>query len=242
LHSDTTMSSRKRYQRQGIFGRVSYRFRSHPFRSIGLVIGGLLLIWLSTVAVNLKIAAAKPIDGYFVLGGSIKREMYVAELSKQTPELPVLISQGSADPCILLIFQRAQASLNSVWLEKCADSTFSNFFFGLPILRQWGVHRVKLITSDTHLPRALWMAQILLGAHGIWVEPAIAPEEGVPANQESWLKTGLDVSRSLLWAVISQVYQPHCQEMTRLADVNLQDWQKWQRQGFQCEHQGNLDL
>jgi uncharacterized SAM-binding protein YcdF (DUF218 family) len=231
------MSNRKHYRRSGILKRIQMSGLRYPFRSAILLVCAVVSIWLLTVAVDLKLAAAKPTDTYFVLGGSIKREIYVAELSRQNPEIPILISQGSADPCILLIFERAQALVNNVWLEKCADSTFHNFFFSIPILRQWGVHRVKLITSITHLPRAKWMAQILFGAHGIWVDLAIAPEEGVPGNQESWLKTGLDVSRSLLWAVIGQFYQPHCLDVTLLSEVNLKDWQA---KGFQCEHQGNL--
>ncbi|MBD1862685.1 MULTISPECIES: YdcF family protein [Trichocoleus] len=214
-----------------------YKLWDHPLKiglwSLGLLLGSWLLI--NTIA--LRSAALGPVNAFFVLGGSIRREIYVTELAKQHPETPILISQGSQDPCIWLIFQRSEAPIRQVWLEKCADSTFDNFYFNIPLLRQWQVHKVKLITSETHLPRAKWMAQILLGAHGIWVEPDIVKEEGVPGNRESWLKTSLDVARSIVWAIVSQVHTPKCADVIPLSDVNIQEWQQ---QGFKCEYQGKV--
>lgn len=194
--------------------------------------------WLLSNTVALQSAANRPVDAILVLGGSIKREIYVAELAKQYPQTPVLISQGSQDPCIWLIFQRAKAPAQQVLLEKCARDTFGNFYFSLPILRRWQAHKVKVITSPTHLPRAQWLAQIILGSHGIWVEIDLAPETGIPGNRESPLKTGIDVIRSLIWAVISQFREPPaCSDLTPLTDV---DMQQWRTQGFTCEYQGHL--
>ncbi len=199
-----------------------------------------LILWLLFNTITLVSASSKQIDAFFVLGGSIRREIHVAELAKQYPQTPILISRGSPDPCIWLIFQRqALERMQNVWLEKCADSTFANFYYSIPILRRWKVHKVKLITSPTHLPRAKWMAQILFGVHGIWVETEIVQEQGVPGNQESWLKTGLDVTRSLLWAGLSQIIQPQCPDIIRLVDVNIA---AWQRRSFKCERQGNLSV
>ncbi|MEQ8540834.1 MAG: ElyC/SanA/YdcF family protein [Coleofasciculus sp. D1-CHI-01] len=199
----------------------------------------ILSIGLLSSIFRLSAGAAAPVDTFFVLGGSIRREVYVTQLVKQHPQTPVLISQGSDEPCILLIFQKYNAPMGQVWLEKCADSTFGNFYFGIPILRQWGVRHVQLITSPTHLPRAGWMAQILLGANGIWVDVDTVQEKGIPGNQESWWKTGLDVTRSLVWALLSQGIQPHCSEVTPLTEVDLDAWQK---SGFDCEYQWWLKL
>lgn len=199
----------------------------------------LIAIWLIITTINVFFASSKPIDVFFVLGGSIKREMYVAELAQKYPQIPILISSGSLDPCIWLIFQRQTAPMQNVWLEKCADSTFENFYYNIPILRKWGVHKVKLITSRTHLPRAKWIAQILLGAHRMWVEPDIIFEEGVPGNREYWWKTGLDITRSIFWAGFSQFIQPQCSNITQLSKVNLQEWKI---RGFTCERQGNLNI
>src|SRR5919199_6694205 len=176
------------------------RFRAKGRRLLGtglLILGILLCGWLLINSLKLQAAASEHVDAFFVLGGGIHREIYVAQLAKQHPEIRVLISQGSEDPCILLIFQREEAPIRQVWLEKCAYSTFDNFYFNIHLLHQWGVRKVKLITSTTHMRRSKLMAQILLGAHGIWVEPDIVEEQGIPGNRESVFKTGLDVTRSL---------------------------------------------
>ncbi|KOP23786.1 hypothetical protein AMR41_24980 [Hapalosiphon sp. MRB220] len=202
---------------------------------IGL--GVFLSIWLVFTTITLVSASSKPVDAFFVLGGSIRREIFVAQLIKQHPQIKTLISRGSPDPCIWLIFQKEVAPLANVWLEKCANSTFSNFYYGIPILRRWHVHKVMLITSGTHLTRAKWLAQIMLGAHGIWVETETVQEQGIPGNRESWAKTVLDVTRSLFWAGLSQIIQPKCDQLTKLTDV---DMKFWQHHSFKCEHQGNL--
>ncbi|MDJ0689357.1 MAG: YdcF family protein [Xenococcaceae cyanobacterium MO_188.B32] len=218
------------------------RFKKKIGRSLKLILLFALLILFIHLLFNilwqLPHNRNKPIDAFLVLGGSINREIYVAKLAKQHPYIPVLISHGSDDPCIFLIFQREQAPLNRVWLEKCAESTFGNFFFSLPILTKWNVHKVKLITSATHLPRAKWLANILLGSNGISTELDIAPEKGVPGNYESAAKTTLDVIRSLVWALGSQVIKPSCSQVNQLLAI---DMQMWQEKDFACERQAGLD-
>lgn len=205
---------------------------------VGVSLGIFLSCWLLAIALRLRAASSEPVGAFFVLGGSIQREIYVAQLVKQSPQTPVLISRGSDDPCIWLIFQRENAPMERVRLEHCANNTFENFFFGVPLLRQWGVRKVKLITSQTHLPRAKWLAQIHFGARGIWVETAIAPERGIPGNRESRLKTSLDVTRSLLWAAVSPLVQPQCNDTISLPAV---DMAAWRLSGFKCEYQAGLE-
>lgn len=206
-----------------------------PKLTFGLCL--LLSSWLVFNSITLFYASSKPVDAIFVLGGSIQREIYASQLVRQNPQVPVLISRGSPDPCILRIFERLNVNLQNIWLEKCANSTFENFYYSLPILHKWGVHKVKLITSDTHLPRAQWIAQIILGGNGIWVVPDIISEQGVPGNKESQIKTGLDITRSIFWAGLSHIIKPQCADVIKLADVDIQTWQK---QGYQCERQGEL--
>jgi uncharacterized SAM-binding protein YcdF (DUF218 family) len=203
-------------------------------RNIKLGLCFILVIWLISTTITLVFASSQSVDGFFILGGSIRREIYAANLAKKYPPLPILISQGSPAPCIWLTYQKAAVDSEKVWLENCANSTFENLYYGLPILQSWRVHKIKLITSSTHIFRAKLMAQIILGAHGIWVETDLAEEEGIPGNQESWLKTGLDVIRSLFWVVLSQFIQPQCSHLQRLTDVDMKAWQKL---GFHCQHQ-----
>ncbi len=220
-----------------ILGRGKFRKTWQLLQKLAFGLCLIFVIWMICITITLVFASSKPVDAFFVLGGSIRREIYVAHKVTQYPQTPILISHGSPDPCIWMIFQREAADLQNVWLEKCANSTFENFYYGIPILRRWGVHKVMLITSPSHLPRAKWMAQIILGAHGIWVEPDIVEELGIPGNRESRLKTGLDLTRSLFWAMLSQIIQPQCSQVTKLAEV---DMQAWQNQGFKCERQGRL--
>jgi uncharacterized SAM-binding protein YcdF (DUF218 family) len=179
-------------------------------------------------------AKSYPVELFWVLGGSINREIYVGQLRKEKPNIPILISQGSQEPCILLIFQHFKVALDHVWLEKCGQDTFANFYFGLPFLTKWGIHKVKLITSQSHLPRAKLMAQIILNFHGIALEVEVVPEKGVPGNREFPLKTALDVTRILLWTPLSQIISPQCKKVTELIDVNLNDWYE---KRFGCESQ-----
>lgn len=200
-------------------------------------LGLLLSILFWNVTVKLPINSTKPVDGILVLGGSVTREIYAAQLRHQLPEIPIIISQGSEDPCILLIFQRYQAPLQRVWLENCANSTFENFFFSVPLLRRLRVHKVKLITSDSHLPRAKWMAQIHLGVQGIALQVVTVPEIGIPGNQESPLKTLLDVTRSLIWSAFTPLLQPPCFQVKALDQINMA---AWYQQGFKCERQARI--
>ena len=188
--------------------------------------------------IHLQSAAAGPVDAILVLGGSIKREIYVTQFARENPDIPIVISQGSASPCVWLIFDRDRAPNQNVWLERCAYSTFTNFTFSGELLKQWDAKKVKVITSDTHLPRAKWLAQILLGAKGIAVEMETVEEEGIPGNTEFWLKTALDVTRSLMWAIIDQFYSRDCQQVQPLSEIDITQWHP---DDYQCEHQGQLD-
>jgi uncharacterized SAM-binding protein YcdF (DUF218 family) len=194
--------------------------------------------WIWQIKTELTINATKPVDSIFVLGGSINREIYVSKIANKYPQVPILISQGSKDPCIFLIFARKKVDPSRVWLEKCAKNTFGNFVSSVPILVNWKAHHVKLITSKTHLPRSKWMAQIFFGMYGIWVETDIAPEKGVPGNQESYLKTFLDVTRSLLWSLMFHPETSECNDIISLKDIDISSWITT---GFKCENQAKLN-
>ena len=43
----------------------------------------LLISWLAFTIITLVSASLQPVDGFFVLGGSIRREIHVAQLAKQ---------------------------------------------------------------------------------------------------------------------------------------------------------------
>ena len=208
-------------------------------RSIGL--GLLLAVTIATISTGSRLwrSSQAPVDVYVVLGGSIRREMHMAAVASTLPQpVPILVSAGSADPCIRLLFEQAGAPLQQVWLEHCAQSTFGNFVYALPLVERWGTRHVALVTSGSHTRRALTMARILWGVRGVWVHPLTVEESGIPGNRETLLKTTLDIARSLGWALVSQVYRPKCDQVVALENVDLR---RWQQRGFQCEHQAGLE-
>ena len=217
------------------------KFKSLKQRLAYAVLGIVMIVAMATL-VNLSMlwrSSQQPTDAYLVLGGSIRREMHMAQLAStfSTPR-PILVSAGSVDPCIRLLFEQAGASLEQVWLEDCAESTFGNFVYAAPILGRWNVRHVALVTSGSHTRRAMALARILLGARGIWVEPLVVEETGIPGNQESTLKTVLDVGRSIVWAVVAQVHSPSCDRVVALSSVDLD---QWRQRGFKCEHQAGIE-
>lgn len=210
-----------------------------------IAILGLLSCLLFHRSIQLYQAAHQSADGVLVLGGSIRREIAVAQLASQNSQLPILVSAGSPAPCLWSIFEReapATAKHNpksQAWIEPCATSTLGNFRFSLPVLESWGVHHVQLMTSGTHQLRSTGLARIILGSHGIWVSPTPVTETGRPGNRESGLKTALDWLRGIAWAIASQAYSPKCDGLIRLDQVVLEDWIT---RDFECEHQGQVEL
>jgi len=229
---------------------------SRRIRPIVLILVSLIAIVVTWRSVSLVIAARQPVDAWFVLGGSIKREMYIASQAgsqrshddksepkskwSHTPNIPILISTGSKLPCLWAIFNRAGVDLDRVWVEECAMSTFGNFIYSVPILASWNVHHIKLTTSATHAPRATWMARIAFGAWGMWVEFDPAPEIGLPANQESRLKTVLDIARMMAVSIVAPIMPRHCDRLTNLAHVDWSQWLARQDQGVSCEYQAQI--
>ncbi len=214
------------------------RRKTGPRLLLGLLLG-CLLFWSAHQGLALVQAARQPIDGVLVLGGSIRREIYAAQLAQQFPERPILISAGSAEPCIWLIFRRSHAPMEQVWIEPCAQSTLGNYRFSTATLNAWGVRHLQLVTSGSHTARAVGLGRIILGGQGIWVSPVQVAETGRPGNRESWIKTGLDWLRGFGWMVVSQVYQPRCLGLHRLSEMDLKTWQT---QAFECEAQGQVDV
>jgi len=185
-------------------------------------------------AAELIIARYQPITAYLVLGGTPNREIFAAKLIKEHPDVKVLISGGSADPCIWLIFDKLNATKDKVWMEHCSRNTFENFYYSTPILKSWGVRKVLLITDKPQDQRAFPMARIILGAQGIWVDLILVPNSG---GQASRYPLSFDVLASIIWAIASQLWQPQCPGVTYLPTV---DMKYWYQKGFYCAPQAEV--
>ncbi len=195
-----------------------------------LILVGLIIVR----ALQLFIAFRSPPSAYFVLGGTPIREIFAAEQARTHPDIKLLISGGSEDPCIWLIFDKLNCAKDNVWMEHCSHNTFENFYYSMPILEKWGVRRLLLITDQSQDERAMPMARIILGSHGIWADLLRVPNCG---GEKSKYPLALDVAVAAGWALISQFYQPQCSHISHLPDVNMK---YWYRKGFYCAPQAQV--
>jgi uncharacterized SAM-binding protein YcdF (DUF218 family) len=207
--------------------------KSKPARILKILF--LLLIGLIIVrALQLFIAFRSPTSAYLVLGGTPIRELFAAELIKKHPDIKTLISGGSEDPCIWLMFDKLNSPKANVWMESCSHNTFENFYYSAPILEKLGASKILLITDESQYERALPMARIILGAHGIWVDLLLVPNCG---GEKSKYPLAVDIAVALTWACASQFFRPSCSHVTHLPEVNMKYWYE---KGFYCAPQATV--
>lgn len=134
----------------------------------------------------------------FVLGGHPDREVAAAQLAKYYPKLDVWVSSGSLPEVVKKTFDDSGIGLDRLHLDFLASDTVTNFTTMVPVFEMLGLKHVWLVTSDFHMRRARAIAFTILGSRGITYTPL-----AVPSNrpQESRLRVGRDVARSVLWII-----------------------------------------
>ena len=204
-------------------------------KQTGCAIALLAISGLSALRIWQVVSARwHPVDALLVPGGTPYRERYAAQLSRQHPELKVLVSAGSPDPCVWLIYDKAAAPKANVWTEHCAKNTFENFMYAIPILKSWHAHRVQVLSEEPQIQRVRPMANVMLGSNGILAEPVLVPNtSSEPLHHPVWL----DVIAACAWVIPSQVVTPHCDGLTNLQHV---DMAQWYRRGFDCAQQADV--
>jgi uncharacterized SAM-binding protein YcdF (DUF218 family) len=195
----------------------------------GLLIVGFILFRLVQFLQAMSIAEPQ---AYLVLGGAAQREVWAARLKKEHPERPVLISGGSPDPCLYLMFEKQGSPMNQVWTEHCSRDTFDNFYYSLPILEKWGMRKVAVVTDYPQLRRAMPLAHILFASHGMAAVLERSPKD--MGDHRGAADTIALAAAGLGWAIVSQFYQPQCRE---LVDVSRVDMRFWDAAGFDCQPQ-----
>jgi uncharacterized SAM-binding protein YcdF (DUF218 family) len=167
-------------------------------------------------------------QAYLVLGGDVRRELYAAELAKNHPERIILISGGSPDPCIYMMFKRHEAPMRNVWLEHCAKNTLENFMFSMPILERLHARKVIVVSNYPQTQRAMPAARIIFGSHGI----PVLLDELPPSKGKRRAEVIAFVLLAVGWACLSQIFQPQCAEVSNLPSVDMPSWDK---RGFHCK-------
>lgn len=125
--------------------------------------------------------------------------------------------------------------MTDVWSEKCAQNTFENVTYNLQFMEKHGVRKVAVITDFPQLKRAMPVAQIIFASHGMVAELAQSPQNMM--DEKSNLELGGLVILACCWAVLSQVYQPNCSNVTPLSTVDMDYWYKT---GFTCQPQSGI--
>ncbi|VEP12398.1 conserved hypothetical protein [Hyella patelloides LEGE 07179] len=135
-------------------------------------------------------------EAVFVLGGHEAREKFAADLAKEHPELDIWVSSGSPQDYVTKIFTFRGISSDRLHLDYQAEDTVGNFTTLVDKLKDRGIDSVYLITSDSHMPRARIVGEIIFGSRGIAIKPISVPSQSPPEPPEKCLRDG---ARAILW-------------------------------------------
>jgi uncharacterized SAM-binding protein YcdF (DUF218 family) len=138
----------------------------------------------------------EPADAILVLGGSLERETFAAQFAREHATLPLWVSSGSNPEYAEWLYGEAGIPADRYHLDYRASDTVTNFTTLVEDLKGNGVDKVYLVTSSYHMRRARLIGDIVLGAHGIAVEPIVV-ESNLP--EESLSKALRDGARALVW-------------------------------------------
>lgn len=134
-----------------------------------------------------------------VLGGSTKRlerEKFTADFAKKYPNLPIWISGGSPASATKKVFVKAGVDQKRLYLDYRANNTVENFTTLVDDLKNRGVKKLYLVTSDYHMRRASVIGEIVLGSRGIDFKTVSVPSQN---NSEPIEKSIRDGVRSIVW-------------------------------------------
>ena len=168
------------------------------YRFILLSLIGLILFYSIVLPLKLAIAhyqAPYP-QAILTLGGGPDREKFTAQFAQLVPNIPIWVSTGISNQQALQIFQTAGISEERIRLDRRAIDTVTNFTTLVKDLKKQDIQHIYLITSDFHMPRAVAIATIVLGSHGIAFTPIPIPSKNQPEPKLEILR---DSGRSLFW-------------------------------------------
>ena len=136
----------------------------------------------------------------FDLGDAADRLLYAAELY-HAGKAPRLLLSGGADASdeseaylMSLALQTMQVPEQALWLEDKSRNTQENAQFSAALLKASGVSRILLVTSATHMRRAVGLFE----AQGSAVHAAAADYQVLSGHRAvpPWLPTVHDLERS----------------------------------------------
>ena len=134
----------------------------------------------------------------FVLGGSPDREKFAADLALKYPDLPLWVSSGSPEEYSYWVFDQAGVDRQRLHLDYRAVDTLTNFTTLVDDLKSRGITSVYLVTSDYHMRRAQWIAEIIGAQRGVIFKIVPIPTD---RSTEPILKALRDSGRAIVWLI-----------------------------------------
>ena len=117
-------------------------------------------------------------EAVLILGGGKARELRCAKMLRESQLGEVagrlILSSGAASRDDIAAAAGVDRSM--VGIDTTAVDTLSNFTTLAPTLSKIGIERIIVATSQTHMLRAMPIAVIVLGAHGITARPWVCPD------------------------------------------------------------------
>jgi len=187
------LPSRNRHSRQHSRQEPSQP-RSRRRRWLPLLLLGLASTWATQRQIKLW---NRPVEAIVVLGGEIDREAYAARMAQEHEQLPVWVSSGTnPEYAEWLFFEEAGIERDRLHLDYRAVDTVTNFTTLVRDLKQAGIDKIYLITSENHMRRASLVGEIVFGSNNIVFEPITVPSTlaAEPVN-----KTVRDGIRAVMW-------------------------------------------
>jgi uncharacterized SAM-binding protein YcdF (DUF218 family) len=133
-----------------------------------------------------------------VLGGSPDREKFAAELALEHPKLPVWVSSGSPKEYSEWVFDSAGVESERIHLDYRAVDTLTNFTTLVDDLKAEGITSFYLVTSDYHMRRAQWIAEVIGSNRGVVFKTVPIPSD---RPSEPVIKAFRDSGRAMVWVV-----------------------------------------
>jgi uncharacterized SAM-binding protein YcdF (DUF218 family) len=133
-----------------------------------------------------------------VLGGSPDREKFAAELALEHPKLPVWVSSGSPKEYSEWVFDSAGVESDRIHLDYRAVDTLTNFTTLVDDLKAEGITSFYLVTSDYHMRRAQWIAEVIGSNRGVVFKTVPIPSD---RPSEPMIKAFRDSGRAMIWVV-----------------------------------------
>jgi uncharacterized SAM-binding protein YcdF (DUF218 family) len=172
--------------------RRSPRHRKIPWAALLLL---MVFLWVGYRQLVTQFSQPQAI---LVLGGSPDREKFAAELALEHPKLHVWVSSGSPKEYSEWVFDSAGVESERIHLDYRAVDTLTNFTTLVDDLKAEGITSFYLVTSDYHMRRAQWIAEVIGSNRGVVFKTVPIPSD---RPSEPMIKAFRDSGRAMVWVV-----------------------------------------